>query len=109
MEPLSALSVAAAAVQFLDFGAQLIGDARKIYSSSRGLTPEFIELSQVAKDLSTLSAAIDAKMQASKLGESEHQTPAGMQAESEQTLLRLCHECKAIEAELQATLGKLQA
>ncbi|KAK0639198.1 hypothetical protein B0T16DRAFT_422608 [Cercophora newfieldiana] len=48
-------------------------------------------------------------MQAIHLGESECQTPTSMQRESEQTLIHLCQECKAIEAELQALLGRLRA
>ena len=36
MEPLSALSVAAAVVQFVDFGSSLVSKSREIYKSSQG-------------------------------------------------------------------------
>ncbi|KAK4443384.1 hypothetical protein QBC34DRAFT_417209 [Podospora aff. communis PSN243] len=111
MEPLSALSVAAAAVQFLDFGSRLISDARQIYCSSQGMSPEFVELSRVAQDLSTLATDIDKKLHAVGLSG----VPVGpydsgdKQGEPERALYRLCLECKEIEAELQGAIRNLQA
>ena len=109
MDPLSALSVAAAAVQLLEFGSRLISDVRQIYCSSQGMPSEFVDLSRIAKDLSVMSAEIDAKLHASGLNGSSSNPSMNLEGESEQTLYRLCLECKAIESELQTALGKLQA
>ena len=106
MDPLSALSVAAAVVQFVDFGTRVLSDARHIYESSSGQTPVNLELSTVTDDLSRLSGDVESKAEKAKL-----QNTAGSDSlnDSEEIFLRLCRECKEISGELQRSLKKLQA
>lgn len=111
MDPLSALSVAAAAMQFLDFGTRLITDASRIYRLSTGRNSHFVELSRVAADLSILAADIDANMQVSNMigPDSSRHSDSMLGAESEQILSRLCRECKMVEAQLQTAMGEARA
>lgn len=100
MDPLSALSVAAAVVQFVDYGTRILTDAREIYKSSWGQTPKNLELSTVAIDLSQLSDEVDSRSSRLSLEKGR---------ESEEVFLRLCRECKEISDDLQGSLTKLQA
>ncbi|KAI1423282.1 hypothetical protein F5Y12DRAFT_798597 [Xylaria sp. FL1777] len=102
MDPLSALGVAAAAVQFLDFGCRVLADTRKIYKSSTGSSTQSVELWTVSRDLVTLTTEVEAKLGAAKW-ETEN---AGA---SEQVFVRLCDECRDISRELQDMISKVQA
>jgi hypothetical protein len=66
MDPLSALSVAAAVVQFVDFGTRVLSDARHIYESSSGQTSMNLELSTVANDLSRLIDDMESNVEKAK-------------------------------------------
>ncbi|KAK3299633.1 uncharacterized protein B0H64DRAFT_102915 [Chaetomium fimeti] len=95
MDPLTALSTAAAVVQFADFGYRLVKNAHELYTSPQGQKSKHIELSIVSHDLSRLADAVEAK-----LGDNEG--PGG-------EVLRLCRECASTNHELQEILGKLKA
>ena len=98
MEPLSALSVAAAAIQFADFGSRLLKNALQIYSSPSNQTAQSIQLSTVSHDLTTLIDDLELKLlESQNVGQLN------------ETFLRLCRECKETNTELQAILDKLQA
>lgn len=58
MDPLSIPSVAAATVQFLDFGTRLSIETRETYMSSVGLKRKKMELSAVAKDVKSRTNGI---------------------------------------------------
>lgn len=96
MDPVSALGVAAAVVQFADFGFRFIRSAVELYKSPTGEKPEYIELSLVSQDLSRFADAIG-----SKLGEDK-----GLAGE---VFLRLHGECMSTNKELQRSLNKLKA
>jgi hypothetical protein len=66
MDPLSALSVAAAVVQFVGFGTRVLSNARHIYESSSGQTSTNLELSTVANDLSRLIDDMESKVEKAK-------------------------------------------
>jgi hypothetical protein len=100
MEPLSVLAVAAAVVQFVDYGTRLFTDAREIYKSSPNQTKNRVELTAVSQDLARLSNEVDARSKSLNLGDV---------GDSEEVFLRLCRECKGISDELQESLAKLQA
>jgi len=106
MDPLSAFSVAAAVVQFVDFGTRVLSDARHIYQSSSGQTSVNLELSTVADDLSRLIDDVESKAEKAK-----PQNTAGSNGlnDSEEIFLRLCRECKEISGKLQHSLEKLRA
>jgi hypothetical protein len=96
MDPLSVLSVAAAVVQFADFGFRLVKSVHDLYKSSSGQKAEHIELSVVSQDLSRLAASVEAKFE-------ENTGP------SAQVFLSLCRECASTNDELQEILSKLEA
>ncbi|KAI1779180.1 hypothetical protein F4818DRAFT_241423 [Hypoxylon cercidicola] len=114
MDPLSILTVAAAAVQFLDFGSRIIADTKETYISSLSQKKEHIDLSLVANDVKRLTGDIE-----SKLSEftSEDMTASGQQTgdprqfggATKNVLIRLCHEANEIGDELQVVLDTLQA
>ena len=58
MEPISALSVAAAVVQFVDFGKHLLSDACEIYRSPSGETTKMVDASTILKDLAFFTARL---------------------------------------------------
>ncbi|EHK40223.1 hypothetical protein TRIATDRAFT_41622, partial [Trichoderma atroviride IMI 206040] len=96
MDAVSALGVAAAVVQFADFGYRLIKRAHELYKSPTGQYLEHIELSVVSQDLLRLADDIGAK-----LGENK-----GSAAE---IYVRLHGECMSTNDELQSILSKLEA
>lgn len=51
-DPLSALGVASAIVQMVDFGAKLFSKSAKLYKSADGSLPTNVELSSIVEDLS---------------------------------------------------------
>jgi hypothetical protein len=94
MDPLSALSVAAAVVQFADFGSRLVKNVVELYQS--GQKRDHVELSVVSQDLSRLAASVESKI-------------AGNRSVAGEVFLRLVGECAAVNDELQAILEKLKA
>ncbi|KAI0136317.1 hypothetical protein BJ170DRAFT_677196 [Xylariales sp. AK1849] len=88
MDPLGALSVAAAVVQFAEFGYNFVKGTRDIYKSSTGRAREHIELSVVSGDLL------------------KDGWPDGVGPDY---LKRLCRERKETRDDLEVILGKLQA
>ncbi|KAK4126375.1 hypothetical protein N657DRAFT_670421 [Parathielavia appendiculata] len=55
MEPLSALSLAAAVAQFVHFGVKVLGNAREIYGSLSGATEENNNLENVTRGMQRLT------------------------------------------------------
>lgn len=100
MDPLSALSAAAAVIQFIDFGSRLILQTHQAYKSVTGQTERAAALSQIARDLTEFSDSVQDK--AGVLSKP-------VQVGSNETFLRLCRECKDISSELLAVLNGLQA
>jgi hypothetical protein len=96
MDPVSALGVAAAVVQFADFGYRFITNAIELYKSPSGEKAEYIELSNVSQDLSRLADAIGAKL-------GKNKGPA------EEIFCRLHDECLSTNEELQSKLAKVRA
>jgi hypothetical protein len=93
MDPVSALGVAAAVVQFADFGYRFIKNAAELYNS--GEKAEYIELSNVSQDLSRLADAVGAKL-------GENKGPA------DEIFCRLRDECLSTNEELQSKLVKVR-
>jgi hypothetical protein len=55
MEPLSALAVACAVVQFVDFGSRLFGTGIEVYKSKDGVPEEVVEIETLAAHAEQLS------------------------------------------------------
>ncbi|KAK4160318.1 hypothetical protein QBC43DRAFT_338268 [Cladorrhinum sp. PSN259] len=98
MEPLSALSIAAAVVQFADFGGGVLKRALDIYKSLSGRSAEDIELVTVSRDLANLVNEVERKDRENRGGVS-----------SNATFIRLCRECRDANGEIQTIIKKLQA
>ncbi|KAI0201918.1 hypothetical protein F4808DRAFT_88339 [Astrocystis sublimbata] len=86
MDPLSALSVAAGVVQFIDFTFQVVSGTRAIIKSRSGLVTDTNTLDAIARDAAGLS-----------------------DASANSTLQALVSECKMIADSLLAVIQKLRA
>ncbi|KAK4151584.1 hypothetical protein C8A00DRAFT_35782 [Chaetomidium leptoderma] len=101
MEPVSALGVAAAAVQFVDFATRPLTDTIEIYKSASGQTERVLVLKGVTRDLCSLTNRVEEK--ALEL----QQSP---QPESPDAIFLLaCRRCKGISEELAGILQTLSA
>lgn len=95
MDPVSALGIAAAVVQFADFGSRFIKSAHELYKSPTGQAPEYINLSNVSKNLLHLADTVKAK-----LDKYEGPTVASFDY--------VYRECKSTNDELQRILNELK-
>ncbi|KAK4202850.1 hypothetical protein QBC40DRAFT_195481 [Triangularia verruculosa] len=100
MEPLSALSVAAAVVQFIDWGTQVLSQSREIYKSAEGKTMDEIEISQIAIDLKALSSSILETISNMKRARSRYSTTNSEMDTYEAAILKACQECQEIASEM---------
>jgi hypothetical protein len=96
MEPLSALSLAAAVAQFVDYGLKIAGNAREIYGSLSGATEENQNLEAATR----MTRHLTEKLIASSLG--------GL-TEEETILNGLVTECRSLSTELLDLLNKIKA
>ncbi|KAI3317150.1 hypothetical protein HD806DRAFT_541551 [Xylariaceae sp. AK1471] len=101
MDPLTAVSLAAAVVQFTDYGVRLLSEGVRVYKSVSGMTSDVVELTTIAQDLGHLSQSIQEKS-------SQLTDPRKPISESEQSLLRLCGTCQNVSAELATAVSRLQ-
>ena len=99
MDPLSALSIAASVVQFIDFSSKLVSGSRKLYKLSEGLDEGYEDLEQVTENLVNLSDELQRSMQ----------TDTSKQTRShEQELRTLCKGCNEVAKDLLGVLEKLK-
>ena len=96
MDPLSALSIAAAVVQFADFGVRLVKNAVELYQAPSGQKRHHLDLAIVSQDLLGFVGSLESKIK-------DRRNVAG------EVFLRLAGECASINNELQAILEKLRA
>ncbi|KAM0550221.1 hypothetical protein ACHAPJ_009069 [Fusarium lateritium] len=99
MDPLSTLGIAAAVVQFVDFGQRLLSETWHVYRSATGETLELRELSTISQDLTQITVAVQGALnqqQRQSLSESSHDTDT--------LLLGVCGECDAIAQEINSIL-----
>jgi len=109
LAPLDALSVAAAVVQFVDFGSHLFSDAREIHKSSSGRTLKTTDLKDVTKQLIELTNDIETKLNTAKTQQQNTDVAANSQDPSERIFISLCGSCKEICAQLEVALSTLEA
>ena len=102
MDPLSAVGLAAAVVQFTDFGARLLNDSIKIYRSADGQTSQHVQLATISQDLQELAVNIELK------SKTLHQ-PGRPLEHTEGLLVRLCGECQEISSQLSNVLSRIKA
>jgi uncharacterized alpha-E superfamily protein len=106
LDPLSALSVAAGVVQFVDFSSKIVSKAKYLYKSINGVLRENAEAETVT---------IRLKQMTSKLSESLRQSETVVQTGEDEELraqhdrLReICKECRKVSDELISHLGELK-
>jgi hypothetical protein len=103
MDPLSALSVAAAVVQFVDYSTRVVAKGSKLYKSAEGALSENIELQTASTRLQRLSGALQDSL---RLGQQGLQK--GPLGENDQALEDICEACVKVSKELVERLEKLK-
>ncbi|RYP48317.1 hypothetical protein DL768_005773 [Monosporascus sp. mg162] len=107
MEPLSALSIAAAVVQFADFGYHVVKGTYDAYESSSSRVINDIELATVSHDLSQLLLNAEAKLENRWPGQEAPSSPTNDAGSTEDIFRRLCCECRKIKSALDEIFAKL--
>ncbi|KAF5990080.1 hypothetical protein FBULB1_276 [Fusarium bulbicola] len=100
MDPLSILGVAAAAVQFVDFGQRLLSETWHIYHSASGQTLRLQNLSAISADISKLSMTIRETFKVQQQDASALDSP-------DKELLHLCQECEDIATRILAVMPNI--
>ncbi|KAF7935388.1 uncharacterized protein EAE97_008295 [Botrytis byssoidea] len=95
LDPLSALSLAATIVQFVDYGSKVISDATELHHSSEGALANNLELSTIIPDLSSISNALSLRSS----GQGMHSY-----TKDELALNGLASQCKELSDKLFMTL-----
>jgi hypothetical protein len=101
MDPISAIGIAAAIVQFAEFGYKLVAKTRIVAKKASGQNVEQIELATVSYDLGQLFDGVESKIEQGASQQKVDQDDIGSGASS-QTFVRLCQECRDIRDELQS-------
>ncbi|KAF5016984.1 hypothetical protein F66182_11162, partial [Fusarium sp. NRRL 66182] len=102
MDPLSALGVAAAVVQFVDFGQRLLSETWHIYRDAAGRDMELSELSTVSQDLSQVAQAVRDTI-------AQQESPQSVSQNADTLLLDVCRECDIISREIENILPQIDA
>ncbi|EGP87705.1 uncharacterized protein MYCGRDRAFT_71829 [Zymoseptoria tritici IPO323] len=97
MDPLTALSVAASVLQFVDFGAKLVGAGLEIYKSKEGATEQNLELEYLTKHT---DAVVD-KLNIARIS-------SGRLGPSDASLQGLAERCRVLSTELVDLLATLK-
>jgi hypothetical protein len=92
LDPLTALSVAANVVQFIDFGLKATSKAREIHKSPNGALKENTRIETLTKDIAGATAKLEASAAATSGNES---------------LDDLCQQCATAANDLLAALNSL--
>ena len=95
MDSLSALSLASAIVQFVDFGFKLLVESSELYRSPEGALADNVELKSTAEDLLQVSAGLRASFSHARL------------SEEEVVLRQISASCEKVADELLAALDDL--
>ncbi|KAI6902022.1 hypothetical protein KC318_g10474 [Hortaea werneckii] len=98
MDPLSALSIGAAVLRFVDFGSKLLVNGYDAYHSVAGATTDNLELEKVTQDLSSLCLAL----------EFNHVTSSRALSRDEKALLKLALDCRELAQSLVQLLQGLK-
>jgi len=99
LDPISALSLAAAVVQFVDFSSKLVSKGYHLYHSVGGALPQNLELEAVASELSQL---------ATRLRYHDRSGDLTKLSKEEKSLDAMSEQCTNIADELLSRLEKLK-
>lgn len=106
MEPIGALSIAAAVVQFVDLGSRIVKGAIDTYKSASDPTIRSHELDVISKDLSRLLHDVESKLRKGRSSYTALATPRDAES-SDDLFPRLCGECREIHGALERIFAKL--
>lgn len=96
MEPLSALSLAAAVAQFVDYGFKVVDNAREIYGTLSGATEENLSLETATHEMQRLTEIMVT-------------STSKIVTDQERMLQDLAAECRSLSSQLLDLLGKIKA
>ncbi|KAM0430101.1 hypothetical protein ACHAPT_006107 [Fusarium lateritium] len=99
MEPFTALGLAAAIVQFIDFGSRLINTTREISVSAKGVTKEHETLDDICSHIYTLVDELD--------GAADGAGTSQQKIQDEVALRQLSDKCRYTALELQNLIKSL--
>jgi hypothetical protein len=102
MDPLSALSVAAAVVQFVDYGTDLVSKGRELYKSADGALSGNFELEAASSRLQLLGGALQDSLLHGQQGRQ------GPLTERDQGLDTICNGCTDVSKDLISRLKRLK-
>lgn len=100
MDPMTVLSIAAAVVQFVDFGTSLLSSAREVYKSASGQPQDVVQLTTIVDDLSQFSKSIQEASDKVKSTTKSYDR-------SEENLSRVCANCLQTCTEIRAAVSNL--
>jgi hypothetical protein len=103
MDPLSALSMAASIVQFVDFGMKITSEAKELYDSNERALHDSLEIEQCSARLQVLTGSIKDKLRS---GQQEIQQ--GPLDERSKVLERICTQCIQISMDFVTGLEKVK-
>jgi hypothetical protein len=98
MDPLTALSIAASVVQFVDYGTKLLSKGRELYKSADGALSENVELEGASSRLNLLSSDLQKSLRGGGQGAVN---------ERDEALETICKGCIEVSEDLTARLKKL--
>ena len=99
LDPLSAIGLASAIVQFIDFSGSLISETREIYGAGKGSLKQHEELAAITQDLKNLCQNLTPPQ--------TRQAPSP--SEDELALEEISKTCKDVAGEILLVLEKLKA
>jgi len=100
MDPITALSIGSSAVAFIDFAINLFAAAKKIHTSSSHQQETVAEIDSLSQSLSAWNAQLTSQLAAAQSATS---------SQCDQSLIRLCGECRDLVAEIEGVVGELTA
>ena len=101
LDPLTAVSLAASVIQFVDFGCELFAKGREIRQSKAGITEKFAELKLTSESLSALSLNLSNASRAA--------TSFNNLSDEEQGLLRLADASQIVAERLATAIEVVRA
>jgi hypothetical protein len=101
MDPATGIGIAAAIVQFVDFGSKVVARTSEYHHSAHGAAVGNAELEQISKDLVRLNEGLSKSLDDSN-GSSAHVRS------NEEELRMLCKNCQGVAKELLELLNRLK-
>lgn len=101
MDPLSIVSLAAAAVQFADFGIRLFRKSIRVYTGVREAERTVVQLETISRDLLRLSKAVNDRIVSLKY-------PGRHLTTTEAAVLEICATCETVSNEILPAISKIR-